>query len=112
MLGCDPGDMGSTPIPHPKMNTRRMKPAVLTDYTDGSLIVSCIDYHFLVCAECEHRFYCYTIGKQFKTPYDFSLKDENGKDISNKINNRDVERGFGLENWNSDIIIVSGITWA
>jgi len=38
---------------------------------------------------------------------DFSLFDKNGRDASEKINNRDLETGFGLNNWNSDIIIVS-----
>jgi len=38
---------------------------------------------------------------------DFSLKDENGNDISEKIQNRDLEEGFGLDKWDSDVIIVS-----
>jgi hypothetical protein len=38
---------------------------------------------------------------------DFSLEDERGQDISDKIINRNLEMGFGLDEWDADIIIIS-----
>ncbi|MBD3155994.1 MAG: TIGR03663 family protein [Candidatus Aenigmarchaeota archaeon] len=38
---------------------------------------------------------------------DFTLNNQEGEDISDKIINRGLEKGFGLENWDSDVIIVS-----